>query len=544
MMFGDRDKIDPYSILGRGVMQEKGEQARYSMIIGAIAISDVVKTTMGPKGMDKILKPQDSSYRSEEVEVTNDGATILKSMIVASPSAKVLVDISKTQDNEVGDGTTSVCVLAGELLRQALDLMEKGIHAQSIIEGWRAARQVAYEALEKSAKNNSASKEKFQEDLLNIAKTTLSSKVLSNETEKFSKLAVDAVMRLKLDESIKNLDMIHIIKKLGGSIADSFLAEGFILDKEIGVGQPKRCEKAKILLANTAMDNDKIKIHSAKVRSTDPEVIAKIEKAERERMLNKCKKILSHGINCFINRQLIYNLPEEFFADHGVVAIEHADFEGVERLGLVLGAEIVSTFDNPKRVKLGSCNLIHEIMIGEDKLIHFSGVERGEACTVVLRGSSKHILDEAERSLHDALCVLSQTVQEKRTVLGAGCSEMIMANAVDELAKLTPGKKAMAVESFARALRMIPTIIAENAGFDASEITAQLRAAHYEGNCTAGIDIREGAIGDVAAMKITESFKVKSQILLSASEAAEQILRVDQVITHPPRPRERDPRMH
>jgi len=340
-----------------------------------------------------------------------------------------------------------------------------------------------------------------------------------------------------------DLTMIHIIKKIGGSLEDSFLDEGFILEKKIGVGQPKRVEKARILIANTPMDNDKIKIFGAIVEADSPEAHAAIEKAERDRMIAKCEKILGHKINCFINRQLIYNLPEQFFTDHGVCAIEHADFEGVERLSLVTGGDIVSTFDNPDQVKIGHCDLIEEIMIGEDKVIRFSGVERGEACTVVLRGPNKQILDEAERSLHDALCVISQVCGgEKGTVLGAGCSECLMARAVDDLAKKTPGKKSLAIEAFARALRQIPAIIATNAGFDSTELVGQLRAAHNEGNSTAGLNMKNGTIGDVKEMQITESLKVKRQVLVSAVEAAEMILRIDEVIKAPPRKREHDPR--
>jgi len=215
----------------------------------------------------------------------------------------------------------------------------------------------------------------------------------------------------------------------------------------------------------------------------------------------------------------------------------------MERLSLVLGAEIVSTFDHPELVKLGSCKLVEEIMLGEDKVIRFSGVALGEACTVVLRGATKHMLDESERSLHDALCVLSQTVRDTKTVLGAGCSEMLMSTAVEKLAATTSGKVALAIEAFARALRSIPTIIADNAGLDSSELVAQLRALHHKGNHTAGLDIEKGEVGDARALSVTESFKVKSKVLLSATEAAEMILRVDEIVRSAPRPRERDPRM-
>ncbi|CAI5984912.1 unnamed protein product [Closterium sp. NIES-65] len=379
----------------------------------------------------------------------------------------------------------------------------------------------------------------------------------------------------------------------------------FILDKKIGVGQPKRIENAKILVANTAMDTDKVKIYGARVRVDGMAKVAEIEAAEKNKMRQKVEKIIAHGINCFINRQLIYNFPEELFSDAGVMAIEHADFEGIERLALVTGGEIASTFEDPAGVKLGQCKVIEEIMIGEDRLIHFSGVALGEACTIVLRGASSHVLDEAERSLHDALCVLTAaltstfpyyptplaplacsshvldeaerslhdalcvltaTVADSRVVWGGGWPEVMMATRVDDLARRTPGKRALAVEAFvsglraiptiiadnagldskralaveafASALRAIPTIIADNAGLDSAELVAQLRAAHAEENSRAGIDVITGQSGDMEECGIYESLKVKQAVLMSATEAAEMILRVDDIITNAPRRRE------
>eukprot|EP01026_Neomeris_dumetosa_P041675 TRINITY_DN3459_c0_g1_i3.p1 TRINITY_DN3459_c0_g1~~TRINITY_DN3459_c0_g1_i3.p1 ORF type:complete len:286 (-),score=60.15 TRINITY_DN3459_c0_g1_i3:197-970(-) len=255
-------------------------------------------------------------------------------------------------------------------------------------------------------------------------------------------------------------------------------------------------------------------------------------------MRNKVEAIKAHGINCFINRQLIYNYPEELFADAGIMAIEHADFDGIERLALVTGGAIASTFENPGSIKLGKCASIEEIMIGEDKVIHFSGVALGEACTIVLRGASTHILDEAERSLHDALCVLSQTVGDKRVLYGGGWPEMLMAKKVDELANKTPGKRSLAMQSFAKALRQIPAIIADNAGLDSAEVVSHLRAAHADESTKMGVDVLGGDIGDMEQMGVLESFKVKNQVLLSAVEAAEMILRVDDIIRAAPRQRE------
>ncbi|KAJ7504567.1 TCP-1/cpn60 chaperonin family-domain-containing protein [Mycena galericulata] len=421
-----------------------------------------------------------------------------KAIQLDNAAAKILVNISKVQDDEVGDGTTSVT-----------------IHPQTIVEGYRIASLAALKALENVAVDNFSDPNVFRQDLFNIARTTLSSKVLSQDKDYFANLAVDAVLRLK------------VIKKVGGKLTDSYL------DEDHRCQLPKRMENVKILIANTSMDTDKIKIFGARVKVDGTGKLAELERAEREKMKAKVDAIAAHGINCFVNRQLIYNYPESLLAEKGIMTIEHADFEGVERLSLVTGGEIASTFDRPDLVNLGHCELIEEIMIGEDKLIKFSGVAAGEACTVVLRGSTNQMVDEAERSLHDALSVLSQTVKETRTVLGGGCSEMLMSCAVDEEARKVKGKKAIACEAFGRALRQIPTILADNAGYDSSDLVSRLRAAHYEGQPDAGLDMDLGTIGSMKKLGITESYKLKRQIVLSASEAAEMIIRVDDILRQP-----------
>merc|ERR1712151_122435 len=303
----------------------------------------------------------------------------------------------------------SVVVLAAELLRNAQLLVEVKMHPQVIIRGYRLALAAAREKLESLAMDNGKDPVAFREDLMKIAKTTLSSKLLKHEKDHFATLAVDAVLRL---HGKPNLDYIQVIKKPGGSLKDSFLEEGFILEKKIGVGHKKVLEDCRVLVANCQMDTDKVKIYGARVKVDSFEAVAAIEQAEKDKMKSKVERIVKHGCNVFINRQLIYNYPDQLFKENGVMAIEHSDFEGSERLAAVLGADIASTFDNPEETKLGFCKRIEEIMIGEDKVIKFSGCAQGEACTIVLRGASQHILDEAERSLHDALAVLYQTVQE------------------------------------------------------------------------------------------------------------------------------------
>eukprot|EP00094_Tigriopus_californicus_P001561 TCALIF_01509-PA protein Name:"Similar to CCT2 T-complex protein 1 subunit beta (Bos taurus)" AED:0.17 eAED:0.17 QI:0/0.66/0.57/0.85/1/1/7/230/536 len=527
--------LNPVRVLKHEADEEKAETARLSSFVGAMAIGDLVKSTLGPKGMDKILW---GMGRNEgEVQVTNDGATILKAVGVDNPAAKVLVNMSRVQDDEVGDGTTSVTVLASELIREAEKLIDMRIHPQTVVAGWRLASKVALNALETAALDHGSDAEKFREDLMNIARTTLSSKILSQHKDFFSKMAVDAVMRLKKSG---NLDAIQIIKVPGGTLEESFLDEGFLLDKKPGVHQPQKVEKAKILIANTPMDTDKIKVFGSRVRVENVAKVAEIEVAEKEKMKDKVDQICQHDINVFVNRQLIYNYPEQLFADKGVMAIEHADFDGIERLALVTGGEIVSTFGNPELVKVGKCDLIEQVHIGDHTLLKFSGVPLGEACSIVLRGATEQIINEAERSLHDALCVLTSTVKETRTVFGGGCSEMLMANAVEKKASETPGKEARAMEAFATALRQLPSTIAENGGFDAAQLVSELRALHTQGKITMGLDMNAGSVGDMAQLGITESFSVKRQVLLSASEAAEMILRVDDIIRAAPRKRVQD----
>lgn len=529
--------LNPVRILKNQAEEDKGENARLSSFIGAIAIGDLVKSTLGPKGMDKILISAGRGGMDAKVEVTNDGATILKNIGVDNPAAKILVDMSKVQDGEVGDGTTSVTVLAAELLREAEKLVDQKIHPQVIISGWRKATTIAHEALQASAMDNSKNDAKFREDLLNIARTTLSSKILSQHKEHFAKLSVDAILRLK---GSGNLSAIQIIKLKGGCLEDSFLDEGFLLDKKPGQHQPKRIENARILIANTPMDTDKIKVFGSRIKVDSMAKVAELELAEKEKMKDKIGKILSHECNVFINRQLIYNYPEQLFADAGIMAIEHADFDGIERLALVTGGEILSTFDSPAIAKLGTCKLIEETMIGESTLLRFSGVALGEACTIVIRGATEQIIDEADRSLHDALCVLSSTVREPTIVYGGGCSEMLMANAVSAVAAKTPGKEAVAMEAFSRALQSLPTTIADNAGLDSAQLVNELRANHALGKTTLGLDMEKGTLGCMQKIGITESFVVKRQVLVSAAEAAEMILRVDCIIKAAPRQRVED----
>merc|ERR1719453_671529 len=385
------------------------------------------------------------------------------------------------------------------------------------------------------ALDHGANKEKFRLDLINIARTTLSSKLLKHEKEHFATLAVDAVLRLR---GKPNLDYIQVIKKAGGALKDSFLEPGFILEKKIGTGMPKVMQDCKIMVANCQMDTDKIKIYGAQVKVDSFEAVAEIEQAEKDKMVAKVDKIAAHGCNVFINRQLIYNYPEQLFKERKIMAIEHSDFDGTERLAAVLGSDIISTFDNPEETKLGHCDKIEEIMIGEDKVIKFSGCAQGEACTIVLRGASSHILDEAERSLHDALAVLFQTVQETRVVYGGGAMECAMAQAIQDKMADVQGKESLAMEMFGKALQTMPAIMADNGGYDSAELVGHLRAAHARGQHSHGLNFLNATVSDMKDLGIMESFRSKMSQLCAAAEAAEMIIRVDDIIRNAPRQRE------
>ncbi|OAF71008.1 TCP-1-beta [Intoshia linei] len=528
--------LQPINILNEKAGHEKNEMARLSAFVGARTIGEVVESTLGPNGMDKILLPMG---KYEKMRITNDGATILKSLRIDNPAAKILIEVAKVQDNDVGDGTTSVTVLSAKLLEEAEKLIEHKIHPQTIIAGWKKCVDVACKALEESAIDYTTINEKFEKELYNIACTTLSSKILKDYKDKFAKLVVDVVLRLKGNV---DLSAVQIMKVMGGTLNDSYLEEGFLLNKSIGINQPKVMKNCKIMVSNTAMDHDKIKVFSSRVKVNSIAKLADIEEAERKKMKDKVDKILKHGINVFINRQLIYNYPEQLFAQAGVMAIEHADFTGVERLALVTGAEIKSTFDEVNPEMLGYCDKIHEVQIGEETMIKFSGVKVGEACVIVLRGATSQILGEAKRSIHDALCVLNQTLQEKRTVCGGGCTEMLMANAVSRLAEQTTGKQAIVIESYAYALRQLPRIIADNCGMDSAEIVSTLRSYHANKENTMGIDFSIRGVGDMRKLGITESLRVKRQIVQSATECAEMITRVDNIIYSSPRERAPDRR--
>eukprot|EP00915_Cephaloidophora_sp_WS-2016_P003437 GHVH01004603.1.p1 GENE.GHVH01004603.1~~GHVH01004603.1.p1 ORF type:complete len:539 (+),score=72.28 GHVH01004603.1:50-1666(+) len=523
--------------------EEKGNNARLQYYVGGIAVCDMVKSTLGPHGSDKILLPVGTEpARMAKATITNDGATILSRVWLDNPAAQIMVDVARTQDKSVGDGTTGVVVLAGELLRQAEILTDQRIHPSIIVEGYEKAAKIAVTALESASAK--MTDELLRDNLLRLARTTLSSKIVRFECEKMAEVAVDAVLRLEGNEDI---GLIHIIKIPGASLSESYLDEGFILEKDLPPYVEKSLEGCKVLLTDTPMDADKVKIFSARVRVESFSQVKEIEDAEKLKMSNKVASMCATGCNVTINRQLIYDFPNQCFRKHKVLPIEHADFDGIERLSLVLDGDIASTFDAPEKIKLGSCDKIEQILIGEKRFIQFTGCAKKKACTIVLRGSTDHVLDEAERSIHDALANLSQTVRDGRFVYGGGSVELHCAEAIEKEARKTEGKLQLPLQAFSKALVAVPTILLDNGGFDSAETVARLRALHHQHreeqadtdpSCTLGVDLETGGLSDMRKVGVLESLWSKTHQLRSASEAAQMIIRCDEVVRCAPRRRE------
>lgn len=522
--------LNPIGIYGNNAANEKSEIARISTLTEATGIGDLVKSCLGPKGMDKVLINCEAKSLGN-IEITNDGATILKKIDVSSPVAKMLVNTAKAQDSAVGDGTTSVVVLASELLKEADALIEQKFHPQVILQGWHKSTKIAYKALEEQSVDTS-SKETFKEDLLRIAYTTLGSKILSQHKQHFATLAVEAVFKL---EPPRHESDIQILKIKGGVLEDSFLEEGFSIKTKLEAHQPKRIENPKILVACTMFNAESIKDLGSSIRASNSlSCIEKIQVYEREKLRNKVNKILDLGINLFINKHPINDFCRQLFTDAGVMAVEYDDLDGIQQMAAIFGTEVLPSFDRlewiGKFVGLGKCEVVEQYSFEDTSILRFKGVSKKGASTIIIRGATEQIRDEAERSLKDVFSVLLITLGEPGIVYGGGSSEALMANAIMEEAIVTPTKESMVMESFAKALLQLPFALADNAGYDAAQLLSELKAAHKLKKSTYGLDFTNGKIACMKELGITESFSVKNRVLYNATEAAEAILRVNHIM--------------
>jgi len=515
----------PVLVLKESALQQKGRDAQKNNIAAAKLVAELVKTSLGPRGLDKMLVDS-----LGDVTITNDGATILKEIDAQHPAAKMMVEISKTIDTEVGDGTTSSVVFAGALLEKAEKLLEKDVHSTVIIDGYQAASEKALELLAKLAK---AVKPDDRESLIKIAKTSMQSKLVSENSVPLSKLAVDAILKIVEKDGDKysvDLDNLKVEKKAGGSIDDTALINGIVLDKEIvHSGMPTKIEKAKIALVNAALEVEKTEM-SAEIRISDPTQMQQFLEEENRMLKSMVDKIHSIGANVLICQKGIDDISQHYLSKHGIMAVRRVKESDMTKLAKATSGRITTNLDDISTKDLGSAEIVQQKKVEADKWVFIEGCKNPRSVTILIRGGSQRVVDEADRSIHDALMVVKDVVEKPSIVAGGGSPEAYLATELNEWTGSSEGREQLAIKQYAEALESIPLTIAENAGMDPIDSLITLRANQSNGKQTVGINAREGKIGNMFSLDIVEPLAVKEQIIKSATEAACMILRIDDVI--------------
>ena len=515
----------PVLVLKESALQQKGRDAQKNNIAAAKLVAELVKTSLGPRGLDKMLVDS-----LGDVTITNDGATILKEIDAQHPAAKMMVEISKTIDTEVGDGTTSSVIFAGALLEKAEKLLEKDVHSTVIIDGYEAASEKALELLAKLAK---AVEPDDRESLIKIAKTSMQSKLVSENSVPLSKLAVDAILKIVEKDGDKysvDLDNLKVEKKAGGSIDDTALINGIVLDKEIvHSGMPTKIEKAKIALVNAALEVEKTEM-SAEIRISDPTQMQQFLEEENKMLKSMVDKIHSIGANVLICQKGIDDISQHYLSKHGIMAVRRVKESDMTKLAKATGGRITTSLDDISTNDLGSAEIVQQKKVEADKWVFIEGCKNPRSVTILIRGGSQRVVDEADRSIHDALMVVKDVVEKPLIVAGGGSPEAYLATELNEWTGSSEGREQLAIKQYAEALESIPLTIAENAGMDPIDSLITLRANQSNGKQTVGINAREGKIGNMFSLDIVEPLAVKEQIIKSATEAACMILRIDDVI--------------
>jgi len=515
----------PVLILREGTTRSRGREAQRANITAAKVVAETVKSSLGPKGMDKMLVDG-----LGDVTITSDGATVLKEMDVQHPAAKMMVEVAKTTDDEVGDGTTSVVVLSGRLLEKAEELINKNIHPTIIVDGYRAAAEKTLTSLSDIAIKVSPTDKVM---LKKASMTSMGSKLVSDYRSYLSDVTVDAILKVAqlVDGEYKvDLDDVKVDKKAGESLLETKLIDGIAIDKEVvHSGMPKKIDEAKIALLNSPLEVEKTEF-SAKISIERPEEM-KAFLDEEERMLkNMVANITAAGTTVLICQKGIDDLAQHYLAKQGVLAIRRCTQSNMEKLAKATGAKIVVTLDDLSAKDLGYAKLVEERKVGEDKWVFVEGCKNPKAITLLIRGGTEKVVDEAERSIHDALCVVRDIVLSPSVVAGGGAPELEVSSRVRKWAESLSGKEQLAALAFAEALEVIPTTLAENAGLDPIDILVELRSRHEKGSVWAGVDVFNGEVNDMAELDVYEPLSVKEQIIKSASEVAAMILRIDDVI--------------
>ena len=515
----------PVLVLKESALQEKGRDAQKNNIMAAKMVSDIVKSSLGPRGLDKMLVDS-----LGDVTITNDGATILKEIDAQHPAAKMMIEISKTIDNEVGDGTTSSVIFAGTLLAKAEELLKKDVHSSVIIEGFQAASEKALEILSEISKKVSPDD---REILLQVAKTSMESKLISEDSESLSKIVVDSIMNITEtndNKSSVDLDNLKVEKKAGGSIQDTALIKGIVLDKEVvHSGMPKKIQQAKIALLNTAMEVEKTEM-SAEIRINDPTQMQMFLEEENRMIKTMVEKVHAIGANVVICQKGIDDMAQHFLSKHGILAVRRVKESDMTKLAKATGARITSNIDDISEKDLGAANLVQQKKVESDKWVFIEGCKNPQSVTLLIRGGSQRVVDEVDRSIHDSLMVVKDVIEKPEIVAGGGAPEAVLASFLKDWSERFEGRQQLAINKFAEALEVIPLTIAENAGMDPIDTMVKLRARQSEGKKWTGIDAKEGRVADMLSKNIVEPVVVKEQIIKSATEAASMILRIDDVI--------------
>jgi thermosome len=515
----------PVLILKEGASQTKGRDAQKNNIAAAKLISEVVRSSLGPRGMDKMLVDG-----LGDVTITNDGATILKEIDVQHPAAKMMVEISKATDNEVGDGTSSVVVLAGALIEKAEELINKDVHPTIIVDGYRKSALKSIEIFNQIAIKIDAGN---KAELMKVAKTSMQTKLVSKESDELAEVVVNAALQVSESREsgyIVDIDDIKVEKKAGGSLRDTKLIKGIVLDKEVvHGGMPKRIEKAKIALINSALEIEKTEF-DAKINISSPDQMKMFLEEENKMLKNMVDKIISSGANVAICQKGIDDVAQHYLAKSNILAVRRVKESDMTKLGRATGARMVNNLEDLSSKDLGSADLVEERKVETDKWVFIEGCKHPKSVTILIRGGSQRVVDEADRSLHDALMVTKDVMEKPFIVAGGGSPESFVAGKLRDWSSTLTGREQLAADKFAESLEVIPLALAENAGMDPIDTLTELRSKQAKGSKWVGIDARSAKIVDMSKLDIVEPLSVKEQIIKSATEVASMILRIDDVI--------------
>ena len=519
----------PVIVLREDTERTRGRDAQRNNIMAAIVIAEAVKSALGPKGMDKMLVDGFG-----DITVSNDGATILKEMDVAHPAAKMVIEVAKTVDAEVGDGTTTAAILTGDLLKQAETLLDQKIHPTTIISGYRKATEKALDVIEKVAETVDPASTDYKKILIDVAKTSMSSKFVSTSRDPLAKLVVEAVLAIAKDlpegEEL-NIDNIPRQKQEGMTVDKTELVKGLVLDKEVvHAGMPRRVEGAKIALLECALEVTKTEF-DAKISITDPSAMQSFLDEEDRMLKEMVDKIVEAGANVVVAQKGIDDVVQHYLAKNNILAVRRIKKSDVERIHKTTGATIVSKIQNLTAADLGKAKLVEQREVADDKMLFIEGTPKSSVVTILVRGGTDHIVDEVDRALNDALYVVRDVVIHPAVTYGGGALASEISKQLRDYADTLEGREQYAVNAYADAIESLPNTLAENAGLDPIDVLVDLRKAHTEGKIHHGIEITKGKVDDMKKARVVESALVNKQIVMSAAEAAQMILKIDDVIS-------------